>query len=196
MPTGYTEAVKDGISFNTFALTCARAMGALIDMRDAPSSASIPEKFEPSDYHSKELEETQKRLVELQNMSEEERTNAADAEYEHSLASHRAYISEKIELRVKYESMLAQVNDWLPPTEEHIGFKGFMQKQLRDSIDFDCDVSFYTEPKLLSGPEWHEKELTSAMHDINYHTKKYAEEVDRVASRTEWVSQLRKSLGV
>lgn len=41
MPTGYTDAIKDGISFNQFILSCARAFGALITMRDEPSS--VPE---------------------------------------------------------------------------------------------------------------------------------------------------------
>ncbi len=48
MPTGYTDAVKDGITFDQFVLGCARGMGALVMMRDEPSGTPIPERFEPS----------------------------------------------------------------------------------------------------------------------------------------------------
>jgi hypothetical protein len=36
MPTGYTAAIKDGISFEKFVWDCARGMGALVMMRDEP----------------------------------------------------------------------------------------------------------------------------------------------------------------
>jgi hypothetical protein len=34
MPTGYTDKIKDGISFEEFVLSCARQFGACISMRD------------------------------------------------------------------------------------------------------------------------------------------------------------------
>ena len=64
MPTGYTASVADGrvTEFAPFALQCARAMGALIMMRDEPHDAPIPERFEASDYYSKSLAEARERL--------------------------------------------------------------------------------------------------------------------------------------
>ena len=56
MPTEYTDAIADGISFNDFMMKCARGMGALIMMSDEPSDAPILEQFEPSDYCSTLLE--------------------------------------------------------------------------------------------------------------------------------------------
>jgi hypothetical protein len=32
MPTGYTSAIADGIEFKDFALRCARAFGALVEL--------------------------------------------------------------------------------------------------------------------------------------------------------------------
>jgi hypothetical protein len=47
MPTGYTAPIADGMTFEQFALGCARAFGALVTMRDEPSDAPIPERLEP-----------------------------------------------------------------------------------------------------------------------------------------------------
>jgi len=44
MPTGYTAEIYEGekeVTFEKFALTCARAFGACITIRDEPMSASI-----------------------------------------------------------------------------------------------------------------------------------------------------------
>jgi hypothetical protein len=46
MPTGYTaELIEKGMEFNDFVLTCARAFGACIELRDrklAPAPRTIP----------------------------------------------------------------------------------------------------------------------------------------------------------
>ena len=56
MPTGYTaKLMEQGQTFPEFIMSCARAFGALIMMRDDPANAPIPEKFEPSDYHVRAL---------------------------------------------------------------------------------------------------------------------------------------------
>lgn len=65
MPTGYTANVHDGITFEQFVWQCARGMGALVTMRDEPTGAPIPERFEPSDYNAKRLQEAKDELVRL-----------------------------------------------------------------------------------------------------------------------------------
>ena len=57
MPTGFTCDIKDGITFERFALNCARAFGALINMRDDSLDAEIPDEIKPSDHHVKALAE-------------------------------------------------------------------------------------------------------------------------------------------
>ena len=50
MPIGYTSKLHDGDQpFNEFIMSCARAFGALVTMRDDPNDAPIPE-FEVSEY--------------------------------------------------------------------------------------------------------------------------------------------------
>ena len=58
MPTGYTAYVQDGVitEFADFAMKCARAFGALIDMRDESLDAEIRVQREPNtEYFDKEL---------------------------------------------------------------------------------------------------------------------------------------------
>ena len=59
------ELVDKKLTFPQFAMRCARAFGALIEMRDDSMDAPIPDEFSPSDYHVKakaKAEETLKRL--------------------------------------------------------------------------------------------------------------------------------------
>jgi hypothetical protein len=64
MPTGFTADICKGaeVSFEDFAMTCARAFGALYSMRDEPMDAPIPETFVASGYHADELEKAKARL--------------------------------------------------------------------------------------------------------------------------------------
>ncbi len=56
MPTGYTAAVQNGTvtRFADFAMNCARAFGALVELRDE-MDAPIPDTFKPSTHHSESL---------------------------------------------------------------------------------------------------------------------------------------------
>lgn len=53
MPSAYTAPVQDGkiTEFKDFAILCARAFGACIDMRDDPLDKPIPEAFSPVTKH-------------------------------------------------------------------------------------------------------------------------------------------------
>lgn len=53
MPTAYTADIAKGITFKQYAMNCARAFGALIDLRDKPANCEIPDVVYPSDYHLK-----------------------------------------------------------------------------------------------------------------------------------------------
>lgn len=84
MPTGYTADVASGkiTSLRDFALICARGMGALVMMRDEPFDAPIPERFEPSVFYKKHLDEAKQELAALRAMTAEDADNAAAAEAE------------------------------------------------------------------------------------------------------------------
>lgn len=195
MPTGYTAPIADGISFEQFAMGCARGFGALIMMRDEPTNAPIPESFEPSDYHHKKLEQLHAEMDELATLSPAECVARAADEYNAAEIRRLDRLNEMADLRGKYAGMLQAVDAWTPPSDEHIHLQEFMRKQLTESIDFDCDASYYAiETPRLSGQVWLEQQLEKARRDIAYHEQRHKEEVERTNQRNEWLRLLRESL--
>jgi hypothetical protein len=192
MPTGYTAEIKDGISFEKFTLNCARAFGALIEMRDDPADAPIPDKFEPSDYHVEQLAKAETQLKELEEMSDETLQAKCDEDYKSKYESWKKYEQEKLALKKKYLDMLARVREWQVPSKDHEGLKDFMVDQLNKSIDFDCYIS--EAPEKLSAQEWKDAETKSRKWAVNYHATNMKEEIKRSEGRTEWVQQLKQSL--
>jgi NADH:ubiquinone oxidoreductase subunit len=194
MPTGYTAEIKDGIEFEKFVLQCARAFGALITMRDDPTSAPIPDEFKPQEWNKEKLEKAVKRLSELRPMSLDDARAEAKKEYDKALEHHLGYLKEKADLKVKYEDMLAKVREWQPPTPDHQGLKDFMIEQITGSIDFDCSTDYMSTPMLQSAEAWLSSAIERAVRDVQYHTREWAAEVGRCRSRTAWVRALKKSL--
>lgn len=195
MPTGYTHAIEKGIDFKTFALSCARGMGALIMMRDESADAPIPERFEPSDYHTKKLEEARSTLAKLESMTKEEAEQAAELDFSTKVQDRDNAIWKAHELRRKYEAMLAKVKAWVPPSPDHEGLRRFMAEQIIQSIDFDCSTSYWDKPvQRLSPMEWLASSQVAAMKDIAYHEREHASEVERTVARNAWVKALRESL--
>ena len=105
-------------------------------------------------------------------------------------------MKENNDLAKKYKAMLRQVKAWQPPSTEHIEFKNFMISQIEQSIRFDCSNSYYIDnpPQLLTGRKWLEKNIATALKDIDYHTNEYIKEVERANNRNLWLKQLRESL--
>ena len=195
MPTGLTCDISKGITFQEFAMRCARQFGACVDMKDEPSDAEIPERFEPSDYHVKKISEAKDRLELLKKMTIEDAEQKAIDEYNEKIESNRTSIEGEDDLKKKYEDILRQVDKWEPPSNAHKGLKRFMAEQIEDSIKWDCDSPYYRKKvEKLSGEEWLNKKLADALHDINYHTKENQEEIERAESRNRWLRLLRESL--
>ena len=194
MPTGYTAAIADGISFRDFVMQCARSRGALIEMRDDPLDTPIPKRFEPSDYHIKQQQIAADEGQRLQAMTAEEAEIEAERDFEKECAHNARSIDKTNNLRRKYEVMLKQVRAWKPPTAEHIELKQFMIDQIVDSMKFDCDYCTRYQPQRLTGAEWLKKKLDTAVDNYKYHQDAYLKEVERVESRNRWVKALVESL--
>lgn len=198
MATGYTHKIKDGITFEQFAMGCARAFGACVEMRDDPSDVPIPEKFEPSIYHKKALAECRKTLAKIEGMKAVECDAESEKEYSHAKKLCEKRIREGQELAEKYKAMLCQIANYTPPSKDHEGFKKFMIEQVSESLKFDYGVGYDTRElaslRKLSAKEWKAEAIKKAKDDIAYHTKEDKEECARAEGRTLWVKQLRDSL--
>jgi len=203
MPTGYTAPIQDGISFKEFVMSCARAFGALILMRDGPSDAPIPV-FKPDSHHKNELERAGKKLGRLNKMTVGKAFKMAKRKARINFLDEKEYYRERIkeskDLRKKYQDMLAQVRTWQPPTKNHCGLKRFMIQQIKSSINFDCIDDYYEGKDLLNSEPLPPGSFLAAMlqklsEDIRYHSKEWRKEVKRSKERNEWVGALLKSLG-
>lgn len=196
MPTGYTNKIKDGMTFNEFVMGCARAFGACIDMRDESANAQIPERFEPSNYHKLKLDEATSKLARLEALDDIEVAVMAQKEFEAAIIANDNYIATQIALQEKYESMLSRVRDWVPPTPDHKKLKEFMIEQIETSIKYDCNAGLYerNKPKQKTIKQWRDEQLAMAKRDIDYHTKEYKKEIEHTESRNNWLKELRNSL--
>jgi hypothetical protein len=194
MPTGYTAAIADGITFEQYALICARAFGALVTMRDEPSDATIPDRFEPHDYNQKKLESTHAELNRILAMSPAQVDVERDRDYAREMESYSKRMSRATSLRTKYENMLASVRAWEAPTPDHVEYKSFMEDQIVKSIDFDCDTSHDAVPEKKSADGWLSIRLAELRRDIAYYENAHREEVVRTEKRNEWLKALRDSL--
>lgn len=196
MPTGYTADIKDGITFQTFAMNCARAFGACVTLRDERGGgAAIPDAFAPSDYHLKELGKARADFAALDEMTPAQCEREAAKTFDAAETRRIMGLKEMADQRAAYEAMLAKVNAWTPPTSDHAGLKRFMAEQITESIRFDCSGTYYDTPTVrMTGEQWKANRAASLARDIAYHKREHAAEVKRVADRTEWVKALRSSL--
>lgn len=194
MPTGYTADIPKGISFEQYALNCARAFGALVVLRDEPN-APIPDSFEPSSYHLKREADVQSELAVLQAMTPAEAQAAADEDYARREAQRLERIDNLNTKLEAYQRMLEKAKAYKAPSPDHENFARFMVDQIESSIKFDCDLNFLSqEPDLMTGEDWRSKQIYELTRQIKYHQREYAEEVARTASRNLWIKQLRESL--
>ncbi len=195
MPTGYTASIKDGITFQEFALNCARAFGALITLRDAPSDTPIPDEIVQDDYYLTSKKEALERLQEAQSLTIEKAEKLALAKYENELIRVQKSIDENNELEIKYTKMLTCAIEYKAPSKDHENYRQFMIDQIKESISFDCGHhAKFEDVKLQTAQEYIDGEIKNAEWNVGYYTKKYEEECERCAARTLWIQQLKQSL--
>jgi hypothetical protein len=198
MPTGYTADIEKGITFKQFALSCARAFGACVTMRDESQSTPIPDEFEPNDWNLKELHNAEKRLAYLEGLTELEADRLSEGDYTKLTTERKDYLKNNQNQIAKYRNMLVQVKAWQPPTPDHVELKNFMIQQIESSIKFDDMQSYYAENTIskLTGKQWLQQEIAKSQRDIEYHQEEYVKEVGRTAIRNKWLKDLRVSLEV
>lgn len=198
MPTGYTSKIYNGEqqSGKEFIMTCARAFGALIEMRDEPNDAIIPEEFQPSEYHKKELEKAKIELEKYKNMTIEQIQQKVNESYQEIIEQNKKYYNEGLELKNRYEKVLREVERWELPSSEHQNLKDFAMDQLNESIRFDCGhiKKYVEEVKKETPEEYIQKQIDSCLWSINYHQENWDKEIKKTNERNLWIKQLRDSL--
>ena len=194
MSTGYTAIFEKGdISFPEFAMRCARAFGALMSLREESLDAPIPERIELSTYYTEAMESAEEKLIEISNLTDFEANILAEEAYRLLCDSYWKSVEKLNKLKEKYENMLIQVENWIPPTPKHNGLKEFMIQQLRDSIRWDCLYNL-DAPVKLSGTDYKRQEMRKIQKNIDYYKEEYRRELERTLENNNWLSALRDSM--
>lgn len=196
MPTGYTaKLMEQGQTFEEFVLTCARAFGALVMMRDESPDAPIPEAFEPSDYYALSVAGAKERLAELRAMTPAEQDAWAEAKRAEGITYHDDCIKRYREQNARLADMAARVSKWQPPTPDHQDMKTFMLDQISISKE---ETGYHEVAKAQlaakSPAQIYTDALVEATQSLARSEKNEREEIDRVNKRNAWVKALRDSL--
>ncbi len=194
MPTGYTYNIVDGISFNEFAMQCARAFGACVLMRDEPNDAEIPKKFEIDTYHSENIDKANADIEKYANISLDDAQAEVNAYMKKETKYYYKKIKETEDQTLKFNNMLKETENWIPPTDDHYKMKDFMIEQIKTSMRFDCNPSYYELPKPITAEQWIVNRKEEAYKSLEYHAKEYNKEVERTNNRNQWLADLRRSL--
>ncbi len=194
MPTGYTAPVQDGkiVTLKDFAWCCARGMGALVTMREAPSDAEIPERFYPDiARYDTEIDAARTQIERLSRLSAAECDLEAAAAFEAELKS----LANAALRKRRYEDMLAKVEAWRCDDEVRT-LRDFMVEQLKSSIGFDCSTEYSLShpPVRLTGEQWREKQLAETSRFLAFYATQRDNEIQRVEGRNKWLAALRASL--
>ena len=195
MPTGYTACInsKPDITFRDFALQCARAFGACIEMRDDPIDRPPPQEVKVDDYHLNAINDAKAQLDRLEKMTPAERAAFTKNLQEDSKKQAQKSLNEKRTMRTRYNAMLERARNWKITSPDLQNLKDFMISQIEESIKFDCDEDYCHRELSRPEPEF-EAFLEMARSDIKYHTVRYQEEVERTREKNEWLSSLYESL--
>jgi hypothetical protein len=193
MPTGYTAIIEEkaDVTFREFALLCARAMGPCIDQREERMD-NPPRHREVTAYHREEKEKAQATHAKLRAMTDQDK-QAAYAEHIAELAERNArFAASHNRVAGAYARMLVMVEAWQPPTPNHQNFKKFMRDQI--GLCYKPNEKPAQDTPVESAEVLHANGLKNAEEDVEYHAKKYEEEIEGVAASNAWIDALYAAL--
>ena len=204
MPTGITAGILDGeiTTFEQFVKRSVRAMGVAMHMRDEPSDMEYKERI-PSDYYKEEYEKYCTELEKIKKLTDEELLTEHNTNMTSYIEDYKGYIKEKKVNLIVLKKMLAQIQEWKPPTTEHNGFKDFMIEQINSTIKYDGDPTYYKKSlnklekeleKDMSAAELREEKMADVENSIARYKKSHEEEIEGCTSANKWIKDLYGSL--
>lgn len=203
MPTGYTAYIEDGeiTTGKEFLRLCTRAFGVAIDVKDEPLSTPTPSSFEPSPFYKASYNRALKKLEEVNKMTFDEAKIQMRADYEKRISDYKAYAEQETAMNEKYAKVRKEVEEWIPPTEEHEGLKKFALEQIDMCVTKQEYIDEYLEK---SKEEFDDSDeavqnyindiIDYYQRDIERSYKSWQEELERTRSKNEWMTKFLESL--
>lgn len=201
MPTGYTAKLLEGTqTVEEFALGCARAFGAYVEMRDEPLSAGAPEKLEDRDTqrYLEEIRNLERQIRNVRKMSYARAAKYAENDYNSSRSYHTNALIELAEGSFRLSKAMAEVASYSAPTQDYENYRKFMIDQLKGTIDFDCDPDYHKSAlfdlKLKTPQEWKAAKLENLNSLLSFYHQQLSDHTTRHNERNEWIAQLHQSV--
>lgn len=204
MPSGYTYIIEEdpNLTFERFALRCARAFGALVHMRDEDLDSNIPDEIKLNTYHRDRLDELSKKLLDVRALTHQDIEREVETRAWHDKREHERALREYTEKDERYQRMLAKVEAWRPPTPEHKNLKEFMLDQIKQSLPTHPSkyrsATLHDDPKQalvgLDHEAYRKEKVDDVLRDMEYHEKHWKDDLDRARKNNEWVNLLRSSV--
>lgn len=195
MPTGYTAPIVEGTMDNgkDFLWRCARAFGAMVEMRDMDLDVPIPEAFHVPTYYIDSLTRALTALNTWKALSTEDRYNRWSAE---RLEMSDRWLTEKqrkAEVRQRLEKVLSDVVAWIPPSGDHTELQAYALDQVNGELERYEEQSL-DPPKPIPFSEWETRQTEKLLKDLAWSAEALAKQERLARERTVWVEALRESL--
>lgn len=129
MVTGYTDGIETGLTFEQFALRCARSFGPCTRQVDDP--LDVPPKTIPVTVDTTQYDQAVARLQTLEQLTgTNDRTAFVQSDLNAAKDKAQQQFNDSIVHNEKLDELEAAVNVWLPPTYNHLELKEFMSRQI------------------------------------------------------------------
>lgn len=202
MPTGYTEKLRFGQSFEEYALRCARNIGCLVHMREESLDAPIRLRGK-DEYYSSSLASVCEELDRLSKMNNTEAEEFGKEKIKEIEKNYSDALNDILRAEKNYRDMYEKVAKWDVPQEYQI-LREFMLSQISESINVDCSEqlkSHYID-SISQISSRKPRDVWQSYIDTLTNDKKYYESMihnedeARVESDNRWILGLYDLLGL
>lgn len=167
MPSGFTYKVKDGTitDYKEFLKDSLPMYFHWIKKNES----GVFEVEKPYSSRSEELKYSVDKLKALKKMTVKEKEEAVQKQYEKSLNEYKKTKETILIEKKRYKDILSEVKKW-KVGKSCYSFKKYMINQLTESLEFDCNGSYYkNEPKKQDKDEWFNMMLDIYKKEIKYY---------------------------
>lgn len=203
MPTGYTAYIEDGdiTTGKEFLKLCTRAFGIAIDLKDEPLSVPTPTHFEPDTYYKERYKKALEDFNEANNLTFDNAKIQMKTAYEKRISDYKSWAEKESLMNEKYAKVRKEVEEWIPPTEEHQSLKKFALEQIDMCITKQEYIDEYLEKSKEVFDDSNESVEKYISDNIQYCKdsldrayKSWKEELERTEKKNIWIKKFLESI--
>lgn len=202
MSTEYTAYIENSeiTTGKEFLKLCTRAFGITIDLKNEHLSVPIPNHFEPVTYYKKSYEKALEELNKANNLTFDDAKNQMKAAYEKRISDYKSLAEKELAMNQKYAKVRKEVEEWIPPTEDHQGLKKFALEQINMCITKQEWIDEYLERSKEAFDDSDEAvekyvrdNIQCRKEDLDMAYKSWKEELERTEKKNIWIRKFWKA---